>query len=219
MSIGWGIFLSSLILSAVILYGVTKDRWNWRKTARTVGLGVVSVLVLAIGTWGVIYVWDQLPVSVSKQTQYAGLRIGMPQDEVMYIKGYPPTVFGEAENEGWQPLIETKKLEQGKKVQDYREWSYEISGGRIDVEFDADKKAIIVISCYSSDRLRRCPSIGGISDGNTEQEVTHKLGKADSARIEGVTKSLYYKKLGIYFVLAQEQVYTLGVNDTRYQKR
>jgi hypothetical protein len=223
MSLGLGIFLSSLVLSIVILYGITKDRWSWPKIARRGGLGVLTVVALIMVIWAGIYFWNQLPGSVGKQTEYAGLRIGMAPRDVKYIKGYPPTVFGDAETvEGkWpgKPVIETKNLEQGKSVEDYRDWSYEISGGRIDVEFDADKKAVIVISCYSSDSLRRCPSIGGISDGNSEQEVTRKLGKADVARIDGVTKSLYYKKLAIYLKLRQEQVYMLGVNDTRYVQR
>jgi protein-S-isoprenylcysteine O-methyltransferase Ste14 len=87
MSVGLGIFLSSLVLSIVVLYGFTKDRWNWPKIARRTGLGVLTVAALVIGIWAGIYFWNQLPASLRTQTEYAGLRIGMAQDEVMYIKG------------------------------------------------------------------------------------------------------------------------------------
>jgi hypothetical protein len=59
------------------------------------------------------------------------------------------------------------------------------------VKSNPEKTAVIVIECYSDDRLGRCPSIAGISDGNSEQEVVRKLGRPDTSRIEGVTKSLY----------------------------
>jgi hypothetical protein len=47
----------------------------------------------------------------------------------------------------------------------------------------------------------------------TEQCLSHAGSERNLGRIEGVSKTLYYEKLGIHFVLAQEQVYMLGVND------
>jgi hypothetical protein len=34
MSVGTGIFLSSVLLAIVILYGVAKDRWRWRRIVK-----------------------------------------------------------------------------------------------------------------------------------------------------------------------------------------
>jgi hypothetical protein len=223
MSIGLAIFLSSLVFALVALYGITRDRWGWRKIVRRATLALLFILALGVLTFAGVHIWDRIPTSIPKQTAYAGLRIGMPHDEVKYVKGYPPKVYGEAATEGdWkgsQPVIETKTLEKDKRVEDYVDWSYDIEGGRIDVEFDPTKTGIIVIRCYSADKLRRCPSILGISDGDTEQEVIRKFGKPEKSSIEGVSKSLYYTKAGIYFVLVKEQVYMLGINDTHYEKR
>jgi hypothetical protein len=147
MSIGLGIFLSSVVFALVIFYAITKNRWRW-------GRALVALIVLTGVVIGGLYFWKQLPPTISPRTEYAGIRLGMGPDEVLSINGYPPAVYGEAEKEGkwrgFQPIIETKNLEKGKLVQDYRVWSYE------------QKTAVVAIDCYSSDRQGRCPSIGGL---------------------------------------------------------
>jgi hypothetical protein len=113
MSVGLAIFLSSVVLSLVILYGITKDRWRWRRIARR-GLTLVTLVVLAsVAVMGGLYFWNQLPATVYPQTEYAGLRLGIGPDEVMYIKGYPPEVLGAAEKDDeppGPPVIKTKDL-------------------------------------------------------------------------------------------------------------
>jgi hypothetical protein len=215
MSLGLGIFLSSLVLAVVILYGLTKDRWGWRLMLKRTAL---TFLVLAAIIGGV-YFWNQLPVTVTPQTEYAGIRIGMTPDEVMYIKGFPPTVFGEPRDDGdwkgFQPAIETKDLEKGKRVQDYRDWSYGPPNSRIDIKFNEAKDAVIAVQCYSGDRLGSCPSIAGVTDGDSEKEVIRRLGNPDTSRIEGVTKTMAYRNLGITLKLEKERVYLLAVHDRK----
>ena len=43
MSTGTGIFLAGLIIGLVMLYGQTKDRWNWKKISSYVGIAFVAV--------------------------------------------------------------------------------------------------------------------------------------------------------------------------------
>jgi hypothetical protein len=229
MSVGTGILLSSLVFAIVILYGITKDRWRWRRIVGRTALIVAAIMVLTGAISGGLYLWDRLPMTLVPQTEYAGLRLGISPDEVMYIKGYPPTVYAEAPDPppadwpgaGWQEVIHTKDVKKGQRVQDYREWSYENDDqhSRIDVTFNPQKTAVIVIECYSDDRLGRCPSIAGISDGASEQEVVRKLGKPERSSIEGVTKSLYYSAVGVRLVLSKERVYMLGINDQKYKRR
>jgi hypothetical protein len=118
MSIGLGIFLSSLCLGTIALYGITKDRWNWRRIGRNISLGLLVIAIAGAG----VYFWNDLPTFIPKQNEYAGLRLGMTQEEVQYIKGHPPTVLGEAEGEGewkgFKPNIATTNLEKGKRVED-----------------------------------------------------------------------------------------------------
>jgi putative copper export protein len=48
MSIGTGIFLGALSIAIVLLYAVTKDRWDWRKIARRFGFGSIALVVLLL---------------------------------------------------------------------------------------------------------------------------------------------------------------------------
>jgi hypothetical protein len=164
MSVGWAIFLSSCVLGVVILYGITKDRWRWRRIVKRSALTLAAIAALTGAVIGGSYIWNRFPPPLVLQTEYAGLRLGIGPDEVIYIKGYPPVVLGEVDGEGlWagQPVINTKDLENGKRAQDYRDWEYENGQSRIDITFNPDKTAVVAISCYSNDRLRRCPSIAG----------------------------------------------------------
>lgn len=114
---------------------------------------------------------------------------------------------GDSEWKGFLKNIETKNLEKGKRVTDYRHWVY----GNITIIFNETRKAVIEVDCYSSDKLNRCPPLGGVVDGDSEQEAIHKLGNADTAKIEGVAKTMLYSKLGIRLILTTEQVYYLGI--------
>ena len=120
-------------------------------------------------------------------------------------------------NDRLQEVIETSNLEKGKRVQDYRDWVvYEDNLYRLDVTFD-EKAALVAISCFSKARLGSCPSIAGVTDGDSEQEVIRKLGAPGTSRIQGVTKRITYPDLGIVIRLEKERVYTLGIKDPRYQ--
>jgi hypothetical protein len=231
MSVGTTIFLSSIVLASVILYGITKDRWPWASltasTARAASTTFVGVIIVSI-LIGVIFTVESL-LPIAPQTAYAGLRLGMGQDEVMYIKGYPPSVLGKApkapeakgpwDRYGWWDdpvVVETKTLGDGQRVQDYRDWSYQYRHSRIDVTFNPEHTAVIAIQCYSHDSLGHCPSIAGASDGNSEQEVIRKLGPPDTSRIDGVAKSLDSRTHGIPLWLTKEQIYMLGIYDPKY---
>lgn len=230
MTIGTAIFLSILLLSIVILYGLTNDRWAWRRIVKRTLLGLVGLFFLGVLSGVGFYTWKQIPIRVELQTKYANVRFGMSQGEVNYVKGHPPAVLGPVETEGeikgWRLVKETKKLEKGKSINDYLFWQYESSDNTITVEFDKEKKGVIEVKCYSKNTWHKCPVIGGIADGNTEQEVVQKFGQPDSFKISditnlhpGVTKSIYYREIGVFFVLEKERVYLLGINDTRFRER
>lgn len=222
MTIGTGIFLSSLLLAIVILYGLTKDRWAWRRIVKQTALVLVGLIFLGVIAGAGFYAWEQVPIRIQQQTEYASVRIGMSPDEVKYVKGYPPQVLGPVETEGdwmeFKPVIETKNIEKGKRVEDYEEWSYQGNKYYIVVQYDSQKATVIAVECYSEDKLNRCPAIAGVADGDSEQEVIGKFGQPDSFKISGVTKSLYYSQIGIFFNLTQERVYMLGINDIGYRK-
>src|SRR5262245_37092527 len=92
--------------------------------------------------------WEQLfPARLEWQTQYAGLKLGMNPQEVMYIKGYPHVVVGEESTDpawkGFFKVIKTSELEKGKTVNDYKHWSYDQYKSNINVVFNEERTAVI----------------------------------------------------------------------------
>jgi hypothetical protein len=230
MSLGSAIFLSSVVIAVVMLYGLTKDRWRSGPFVKRANLTFLAIVAITGTIAGALYIWNQLPLALARQTEYAGLRLGISQDEVIYIKGVPQTVNGELETEGplkgSRPTIEKDKLEKGKQVRDYDDWAYNGDYSRINVTFNMKKTAVTAIQCYSSDKLSRCPPILGIRDGDSEKTVIDRLGVPAISRIErlsipgveGATKYISYPNLGINFHLEKEQVYYMGINDSKYER-
>ncbi len=178
-------------------------------------LGVVGL----IATIAIAQYWDDFfPQKLRRQTQYAGLKIGMSPQEVMYIKGYPPTVLGEEVDPQWKgflKIIKSNELEKGKVVTDYRHWSYDQYKHNINVEFDKQRNALIAIRCYSEDKLSRRPSVGNVTDGTREQEALRRLRSAAEQRIDGVSKALRFPELGLKLTLTKEEVYIVEVYDQK----
>jgi len=199
------------------LYGFTKDRWTWRKIVfRTLFFG----LILIAGSAAVValaHYWDELfPTQLGRQLQYAGLKLGMSPQEVMYIKGYPPIVLEEDVDPAWKDflsVIKTNELKQGKKVTDFKHWSYEQYKSNFTVVFNNERTAVVNIRCYSEDKTGRCPPIGNVNDGTSEKDALRKLGGPAEQRIDGVSKSLRFPRLGVQLTLTQEQVYMLEIYD------
>ena len=95
------------------------------------------------------------------------------------------------ELKGWFNVIKTDKLEKDKKVTDYTAWSYDQYKHSINIVFNDKRTAVIGIHCYSEDKYGRCPSIGNVRDGTSEQDALRKLGSPAEQRIDGVKKRLH----------------------------
>ena len=72
---------------------------------------------------------------------------------------------------------------------------------------------MVDISCYTEDKFARCPPVGSVKDGTSEQDAHRKLGGPAEQRIDGVTKVLRFPRLGVTLWLTQEKVYTIAIYD------
>lgn len=218
MELGTGIFLSALVIAVVMLYSATKDRWKWRRLVKRTLLVILGLLLVGSAAGVSTYYYQQIPSAVVQQTEYAGLRLGMTVDEVLYVKGEPTSVVTDEEvtdpkYKGFYRVVATKEIEAGKSVRDFRYWSYALPYRNLNVRFNNERTAVVAIHCYSEDRLGRCPSIAGIDDGDSESQVLAKLGRNPRSSIDGVTKTMLYPELGIKLQLTKEEVYALEVRN------
>jgi hypothetical protein len=214
MEIGTAIFLSSIIVAVVLLYGFTKDRWSWR---RIIFRSLAGMLLLAVVGAAAIFAaqyWDQFffPVTLDRQTEYGGLRLGMSRDEVRYIKGLPTDLVTNDMDQATQTfgVIKQSELPKEKTINDYQLWSYEAYKHSIHVDFGRGP-TVLSIACYSDDKLYHCPAIGGVQDGTSETDLLRRLGTPTKSQIRGATKTINYDEIGVEFNLEKESVYRLAI--------
>jgi len=206
MELGTSIFLSSITVAVVLLYGFTKDRWPWRRIVFRSLAGVLTLMVIGAALIFATWYWDQIfPVKLGRQTEYAGLRLGMSRDEVRYVKGMPPSVVTKDFD-----VLKSSELPNGRTINDYPLWVYEGHEHYIHAAFGVGV-TVRSIACVSLDMIYRCPPIGDAQDGRSEAELLHSLGAPSKSEIKDATKSLEYNDLGIEFKLKKEKVYRLLV--------
>jgi hypothetical protein len=217
MSLGLGIFLSSIVFSAVILYWITRDRWRWRSIARWIAKALGALLLLGTLSAGAVYAYLEYPEKPGRQEAYVGLKLGSTMQEVLYAKGMPSSVLDADQKlaNGFYTVVAADKIPKGKTVQDYANWEYEAattSDGRVSVAFAIGSNRVRAIGCYSRTRYA-CPALVGIGPDDDEQSVLLKLGKPSDERLDGVTKSIEYPQFNLKFYLEKRRVYWLQVVD------
>jgi hypothetical protein len=204
MSIGLAIFLSSLMFALIFLYHITRDRWSWHRIGRkTVVVLLIFGGLITLAAGG-IYSWIQFRHLKSKQTEYAGLRLGMTMAEAKYVKGIPDFVVDNTP-------IRTSNLDEGKKIEEYRDWRY--ADSTLQLVFNDDNNLLGAIACSSASA---CPEILGITIGDSEQQLLSKLGQPSTAKIDGLVKEMNYSSLGVLVDLRQQKIFMFGIHDTRY---
>jgi hypothetical protein len=125
MSVGTAIFLSSIVIGVVLLYGFTKDRWHWACHVRRVL--VFSVLLISVlgGVAALLIYWNSQPQPPSAVTSLWGVTLGEAERDVVFRKGQPKRtcyhsadrkslwyyVAGYSNNDGsWSQVVIDKNL-------------------------------------------------------------------------------------------------------------
>lgn len=210
MSLGLAIFLSTLVVSTVLLY-----HWGYLRKFLRAFVALLGVVVLVGGVWFGYQFYESRPTA---QTAYRDLTLGMSMEEVIYTKGQPSNVISAKAEEGWQSVISVDELDKQENrigLKGYYEWSFdEEAGSRVDVRFSPKTQKLVQISCYADeDYPGRC-GVLGVSTGALEEDIIDAFGKPGHERIEGVTKTLQYPDLNLVMHLAQRKVYMLAVKSS-----
>jgi hypothetical protein len=206
VTLGTGIFLSSILLGLILVFWITRDRVRWSRVFLWLGGGLAAII-------GAFLFYDNYQPPPTRQSEYADLKLGMKQIEVSYIKGVPTHVFeDDGSKPGLQKMIAVGELNQGQKASDFLAWSYEIYNGRLDVDFDSEKR-VNAIRCYAKGTYG-CPSVLGLDTGSDEEEVIKRLGKpTQSALSSSATKRIVYQPLNLMFYLSKKEVYMIYVTE------
>lgn len=86
MTLGTGIFLSAILISGIILFISTKDRWRWKKIMLWAICGPLAIAVLC----SVLYLGHSHYSTRPKvQDSLWGIKLGTPRSDVVFLKGKP----------------------------------------------------------------------------------------------------------------------------------
>lgn len=211
MSLGLGVFLSTVFIGILLLYRWTRGRWNWGRSLRRFFGGAALIVIVGGGSFWAYMAYTNRP---AMQSSYYGVTLAMTMAEVKYKLGWPSNVLVPGDPAGAQPwdrdptVLSVKKIPDGKSVDDYQSWSYD-GPSRIDIEFDKTGGNVTSVACFAGDA--GCSPVLGISDRSSEQDVVDRLGNPTNERIDGPAKIMEYRKLGVKLYLAKGRVYMLEV--------
>lgn len=191
MTMGTGIFLSAVLLSLVLLFNGTKDRWNWKRIA-------LFSLVIPIALAGVIAVgfsaesWlDNRP---KPQTAFLDIPLTSTKSDVKFIKGEPAKIEGE---DSW---IYSGESQYGAK-----------NTPLILVRLRGEQVRFVLYT--DTERQLLAPALLGFSIGSTYDDVVSALGVPShtDASADGLSRMISYEKLNVFYSFTQRKVSALGI--------
>lgn len=95
MELGTGIFLSTVFVGLIALYGITKDRWNWKKITK---YGSISLIIISTLLVFAIYGYDNYKSDSFAQAKFvnpkglSGITLGQSRSDVIFQLGKPDSV-------------------------------------------------------------------------------------------------------------------------------
>ena len=194
MTFGTSIFLSTMIISIVVLFVFTKDNWKWKKITLIVS-SVMFFLGLIIGLlmWYLSYTHDK----PQKMTKFQDIALAMSRDDVKFIKGKPQLT----EDNGTY-------------------WGYQKQGDSnlIVVTFNGNKVVKVTFTNLNGE-VKECFKHSYLTQDS--DSIIKYYGEPSSVDTsdEGLSRRYNYDKLNIYFKLSQNKVYSCGIYDAKTESR
>lgn len=186
MSLGLGVFLSSILLSVTLIYLRTRDHWRWRKIALWFGIVTVGLPALVAGTYFTYQFYQNQPV---RATELNGITVGAAKRDVLFLKGKP--------NLG----------------QDTNNWVYwsEENVDRVLTIVEFHKDIVKTVAQMGSSYI----AINGVRIGDSYQSVIDRLGKPDivSYASNGTGRLLSFKAIRTAIGFEKGEVDYLAVYD------
>ncbi len=189
MELGTGVFLSAIFLGMIALFVATKDRWAWKRIfLKGVGGTIALIAIIGLGTWSyVLYSERAVP-----QDELSGIKLGMTEQEVKYLKGEPTEISKEGGN-----------------------WIY-IDNNEYKSPYAVKFKDGVAVGLWTWKTVKASlPYVTHISSYANTKDIEEKLGKPTQVSMskDGFTRMVIYENYRVWFALRQEQIEAVGVFD------
>jgi hypothetical protein len=187
MTIGTGIFLSTLLVIAAVAVRMISLHRKWKLVGRVAAVLLAVCIVLG----GIVYLWQyirSLPPAPSEATELAKVRLGMTPTDVTLMLGEP--------DEKTEPTIQNGEVR----------FQFNYTSPEVHVTFYGTDKyhAMVSIVCASDPSTK----LLGFDSSSTEDLIIRRLGKPSTVSIarNGLSKIDSYSKWKAAFVLSKATV-------------
>ena len=193
MSLGTGLFLSALVVSLVILYAVTKDRWNWKRIALWGTLGPLALVAVGSAIGYAVWYWSEIPRPLAT---FYGIALKASEHDVRFMKGEPTSKDSDGR---W--VYDIPDAVSGKRAASF---SAQFKDGKVRYVFYAPGD-------YHSGK----EYLFGFSEGTSLERVEQKLGKPTfvSESQDGSTRLYSYAAYNAFFGFTKGMVEVYGMYD------
>jgi outer membrane protein assembly factor BamE (lipoprotein component of BamABCDE complex) len=153
-----------------------------------------------------------------------GIHIGDSREEVKYRLGFPLQVLGPVEEVGeWGPSQrvytvsgadnDVNKMPSKTKVEDYDEWVYgqPYSTVRLTVKFNKPGFVESLTLYSDNEKPYGWGPIAGLSSFDSEEKVLGWFGQPSRQHLDGVSKTIEYRDIGIVVTLTKGRVYMITI--------
>lgn len=197
MTVGTSIFLSALIISAAILFSVTKDRWNWKRLSRWVILLPTALIafVVAVG-----YVYTAIKDRPKPQTQFFDISLRATPADVKFAKGEPTSKDGE---DRWIYNVSNPQMPADAQPAQYL------------IQFKDGRVRFILYTAEKSQLDK--PYLMDFTLGSSFNQINDKLGTPSytSTSSDDLSRLLSYNKYNVFFTFEQAEVVAYGIFDSQ----
>jgi hypothetical protein len=194
MTLGTSIVIAAVLLSVVILFAVTKDRWNWKRIIRwAVFLPLGLAVIAAVG----VYVYLRIEERPKPQNEFFGIQLRAMAADVKFAKGEPSA-----------------------KKEDEDRWIYYVGSssagreaGQYHVKFKNGRVRFVLYRAASPEISY--PYLLGFTIGSSYQQVQEKLGSPShtSTSSDDLARIFSYDRLNTFFSFSQSEVVAFGIFD------
>jgi hypothetical protein len=186
MTLGEGIFYSSLFLGVIALYIATKDRWRWKRIIFW-PLGLVSLVAIGVGVFAYL---SSLPTA---QTEFWGVSLGEKKEDITFRKGAPQGEEGNV----W---VYTGESGSGGTEHTYK------------IRFEGNEVASVELWGPGAKRWSS-PSLLGIRLGDSTADVSQRLGEPSKIAhdFDGMIRTYEYDEYNVCIVFVADEAKVYGI--------
>lgn len=209
MSLGSGIFLSSLVIAFTLL--LIHKLQNGKHIRFSLKV-VFCILFIACG-FVIGYSVVKEIGKLTAPTEFAGVRFGMTKDEILYEMGQPTKTINFDGGIVIPPELVNSLIFDKEK----HHWNYDKNDYALDVFFDLKTNKVNQVSCYYAPEfnpigIKYC-KFKNIGLGASEEEVIENFGTPSDSKFSGIgMKFLTYEKLNTHIALLRKVVTHITVS-------